>query len=82
MSQNPTRLPLYEGPAAWIATEMRQRHDWIDTLDAGEVIELKRAVDCSSRCWEIRSPSFSRILEKNAFILWHAGSRVGEVFLP
>ena len=47
MSQNQTRLPLYEGPAAWIATEMRQRHDWIVTLDAGEVIELKRAVEVS-----------------------------------
>jgi len=47
MSQNSTRLPLYEGPAAWIATEMRQRHDWIVTLDGGEVIELKRAVEVS-----------------------------------
>src|SRR4051812_39443568 len=47
MSQTPTRLPFYEGPAAWIATEMSRRHDWIVTLDAGDVIELKRAVEVS-----------------------------------
>ena len=46
MSQNQT-MPLYEGPAAWIATEMHQRHDWIVTLDAYEVIELKHAVEVS-----------------------------------
>jgi hypothetical protein len=47
MSQNQTGLPYYEGPAAWIAAEMRQRHDWIVTLDGGEIIELKRAVEVS-----------------------------------
>src|SRR4051812_7007658 len=47
MPQNQTRLPLSEGPAAWIATEMRQRHDWIVTLAGGEVLELKRAVEVS-----------------------------------
>src|ERR1043165_82392 len=47
MSQNQPRLPLDAGPAAWVATEMPQRHDWIVTLNVGEVIELKRAVEVS-----------------------------------
>src|SRR5438045_1787118 len=47
MAQNQTRVPWYEGPAAWTATEMRQRHDWIVTLDAGAVSELKHAVEVS-----------------------------------
>jgi len=34
------RQPEYEGPAAWTATEMRQRRDWIVALDADEVVEL------------------------------------------
>lgn len=43
MSQN-----VYEGPAAWTATEMRHRHDdWIVTLDAGAIAELKGAVEAS-----------------------------------
>lgn len=41
------RQPEYEGPAAWTATEMRQRRDWIVALDAGEVVELKGAVEAS-----------------------------------
>jgi hypothetical protein len=42
-----TKSPEYEGPAAWKATEMRQRRDWIVALDAGAVEELKGAVEAS-----------------------------------
>lgn len=40
-------LPLYHGPAAWTAPEMRARDDWIVPLEASDITELEAAVSRS-----------------------------------
>ena len=37
-------LKVYDGPAAWTATQMRLRDDWIAPLEAAEIAELHEAV--------------------------------------
>ncbi len=42
-------LPLYPGPAAWTAEEMRRRDDWIVPLTPSDVAELRGAAADSAR---------------------------------
>jgi hypothetical protein len=37
-------IKIYDGPAAWTATQMRLRDDWIAPLESAEIVELHEAV--------------------------------------
>ena len=47
MAMPPGALRFYEGPAAWTATEMRVRNDWIAPLESSDITELEAAVKAS-----------------------------------
>ncbi|MEQ8785794.1 MAG: TauD/TfdA family dioxygenase [Pirellulaceae bacterium] len=67
-----SKLPQYFGPAAWTATEMRQRRDWIVQLDAADVQELLQAVAASRTTPIVR-------LQRSDFSLPILGQRLREL---
>lgn len=40
-------LPLYEGPAAWFADDMRLRGDWIYSFSRDDIAELRQATEAT-----------------------------------
>jgi len=63
---------LYDGPAAWTATEMRGRSEWIVPLDADDITELKAAVKASRDVPIVR-------LTRDDFVLPTLGTKLDRI---
>ena len=66
---SPEGLRFYDGPAAWTATQMSVRNDWIAPLESADIAELKEAVKQSRNTPIVR-------LTKNDFALRTLGPKL------
>jgi hypothetical protein len=65
-------LPRYLGPAAWTATEMRRRTDWIVEFDESDVQQLLQAAEASRQIPIVK-------LDRSGFALPKLGAKLRQI---